>query len=330
MAVIEDVLNGVDTTVASLGADIYNAVAGEVLPVVQVSSVLVLALTGANLALQAVPMTLANGMSLMLRIALVFIFVSTFGNFFAIYGVITDAPARFGAIVLEAVTAGTVTNLYEGLDQLYAQALNVGDAVSQNGSFIAGAIAGVVMFLVAALMATISIIVIAAAKLMVGVLIIISPVAIASTLFKQSAPFFEAYVKLALGFSLVPLLSAAMAGFTIATAEIVTPDNLSSVETIGDMVSFIVVMMLGAGLMLQVPSIASSLAQTGINLSAAAASTYMQGRSALKGGRAAGASLRGAGEAAMGRSLAPTASTARRAGYTSVSTVMNLASRMKR
>jgi type IV secretion system protein VirB6 len=334
VAVIDDVLSGVDATVASIGADAFDAVASSVGPVFQVAAVLIVALTGANLSIQAVPMTVPNGISLILRIVVVAIFFSNFGNFFAVYDAVTEAPSRFGATVLGAVTGGTVVNLYQGLDELYGRSLDVGDAISQNGSYLAGAIAGVVMFLISALMATISIIVIAAAKLMIGVLIIIAPLAIVSTMFKQSAPFFEAYVKLALGFALVPMLAAAMAGFTIATASAVTPDDLSNAETIGDMVSFIVVMMLGAGLMLMVPSIAQSLAQTGIGLGAIAFSTYAQGK-ALGAGVASttdsGARFaRGATERAMGKPLARDATAPRRAGFASTNTVISLAQRMQR
>ena len=334
MAAIEDVLNGVDATVATIGADVFNAVAGSVVPVFQVAAVLVVALAGANLIIQAVPMTVSNGISLILRVVVVAIFVSNYGNFFAVYGAITDTPARFGATVLGAVTGGSVADLYQGLDDLYGRSLNVGDAISQNGSYLAGAIAGVVMFLISALMATISIIVIAAAKLMIGVLIIIAPLAIVATMFKQTAPIFEAYVKLALGFALVPMLAAAMAGFTIATAEAVTPADLSTAETIGDMVSFIVVMMLGTGLMLMIPSIAQSLAQTGIGLGAIAFSTYAQGKAAGYGIASAADSgtrfARGAGERAMGKSLARDASSPRKIGYASTNTVISLAQSMQR
>lgn len=334
MAVIEDLLGEIDTTVATIGGTIFNSVAAEVLPIVQVGSVLVLALTGANLAIQAIPMTLQNGVSLMLRIALVYVFVRSFNNFDAVYGVLTDAPAEFGAIILNEVTGGSVTNLYAGLDELYGRALDVGDAISQNGSFIAGAIAGVVMFLVAALMAVVSVIMIGGAKLMIGVLIILGPVAVATALFKQSAPFFEAYVKMALGFALVPLLAAAMAGFTIMSAEAVTPSSLSTVDTIGDMVSFIVVMLLGTGLMAMIPSTSSSLAQTGIGLTAAAAATYVQGRKGLDAGKAGtsatGGAIGGAYRAARGQALDAGASRSAKVGHATVSKVQYLANRLRK
>ena len=86
---------------------------------------------------------------------------------------------------------------------LYLQALDVGQAISQNGSYITGALAGLLMFLVAALMATVSIIVISAAKIMIGVLVIFAPIAIACTLFKVTAPLFDRWVNLALGFALL-------------------------------------------------------------------------------------------------------------------------------
>ena len=144
-------------------------------------------------------------------------------------------------------------------------------------------------------MAVITIIVLSAAKLMLGVLVLVGPVAIASTLFKQSAGLFDAYVKVALGFAFVPMLASAMAGFTILVARDVTPTDLSTVESIGDVVSFIVVMLLGAGLLAMVPSMASSLAQTSIQIGAAASSTFSQlgsaggfGRGALKGASGGG------------------------------------------
>ena len=69
--------------------------AGSVVPVFQVAAVLVVALTGANLAIQAVPMTVPNGISLMLRVGVVAIFLNSFGNFFVVYDAITEAPSSY-------------------------------------------------------------------------------------------------------------------------------------------------------------------------------------------------------------------------------------------
>ena len=290
MAIIQDILTMVDATVTGIAADTYDDILAAVRPVVRAATGLVVVLAGGNLILQFVPLTLQAGISLALRIALVNVFL-VFANLEVPYAALTNAPAELGAGILNAVSGGQVSNLYEGLDDLYSKALDVGQAVSQNGGWLAGALTSVLLFLVAAAMATISIAVVSAAKIMLAILIAIAPLAIVCTLFKHSAPLFEAWVKLAIGFAFVPLLVAAMAGFTIATGYEVAPRDAQTASTLGDLLSFVVVMLLGAGLMLQVPSIAQSLAATNIGLASIGANaarlpgtTYRRTASSLRAG----------------------------------------------
>lgn len=336
MAIIADVLALVDTTVTGIAGDTYGDVVVAVLPVVSSASVLVVLLVGINIATQTVALTTANALSLLLRIVLVNLFL-IFGNLNTVYQALTNAPAELGAGLLTSLSGGTVGNLYEGLDDLYTRALDVGQAISQNGGYLAGALTSALMFLIAALMATITIIVLSAAKIMLAVLIAIAPLAIACTLFKVSAPIFEGWVKLAIGFAFVPLLVAAMAGFTIATGQAVAPPDLSSVESLGDAISFIVIMMLGAGLMVLVPSFANSLAATNIGLAGIAANASGLTRNA--GGRAGGATAAavwGFGSNMLGQKLPHNASRAMKTGNAlgmgargTANMAMKLAGRMK-
>jgi type IV secretion system protein VirB6 len=202
-------------------------------------------------------------------------------------------------------------------------------------SYITGALAGLLMFLVAALMATVSIIVISAAKIMIGVLVIFAPVAIGCTLFKVTAPLFDRWVNLALGFALYPMLTSGMAAFTIYIAEDLTPASLASVETIGDVLSFVAVMMLGTGLMAMVPTIAQSLASTATGLGSIAASTFRTADSVKGYGRTGIASGIGAGRGAAGLDAGGrrpsdarlNGNTAGQIGRSAVQTAVRLASR---
>ena len=334
MAIIADILTQVDAAATAVGASAFDAVAAEVVPVFRVGTVLVVALVGINLMAQAVPMTLRNGLGLMARISVASAFLSSWTNFNAVYGVLTNAPSEIGAVVMNEFGAGS-GNLYEGLDSLYLQALDVGQAISQNGSYITGAMAGLLMFLVAAFMATVSIIVISAAKIMIGVLVIFAPVAIACTIFKVTAPLFDRWVNLALGFALYPMLSAGMAAFTIAIARDLTPASMAAVETIGDVLSFVVVMMLGTGLMAMVPTISQSLAQTATGLGGVASSTFRSANSIAGYGRSGAAGAIGAARGAAGLDAGGrrpsdarlNGNTAGQAGRTAVQTAMRLASR---
>ena len=262
MAIIETSISSFDTIVSSIGDAVSNTVVDADDPVVQIGAVLVIILVGIKPMIQSIPLTLVNGISLMIRISLVFIFVFCFANYYTVYDIITDAPARYGTTVLEAITGEHVDNLYAGLDRLYAESLNIGEAVfAQYGLFIAG-----VIILISALLATISIMIICVAKLMVSVLIILGPIAVATTIFKQTAPIFDSYVRLAVGFAFIPLLAAVMTGITIAVAEYATTGILETATKIGDLVNIIVVMILGTGMMIQIPSIAQSLAKALIGL----------------------------------------------------------------
>lgn len=334
MAIIADILTQVDAAATAVGASAFDAAAAEVVPVFRVGTVLVVALVGINLMAQAVPMTLRNGLGLMARISVASAFLSSWTNFNAVYGVLTNAPSEIGAVVMNEFGTGG-GNLYEGLDSLYLQALDVGQAITQNGSYITGALAGLLMFLVAALMATVSIIVISAAKIMIGVLVIFAPVAIACTIFKVTAPLFDRWVNLALGFALYPMLTSGMAAFTIAIARDLTPASMTTVETIGDVLSFVVVMMLGTGLMAMVPTISQSLAQSATGLGSVASSTFRSANSMAGYGRSGAAGAIGAARGAAGLDAGGrrpsdarlNGNTAGQAGRTAVQTAMRLASR---
>ncbi|UWQ19721.1 type IV secretion system protein [Jannaschia sp. M317] len=289
MAVIEQILGLVDATVIGVAAQTYDGVLTAVRPVVAIASTLTVALVGANLVLQTVPLTVGTAVSLALRITLVNVFL-VYGNITAVYLALTEAPGEIGAGMLSALSGATVTNLYDGLDDLYRTALEIGDAISESGGLIVGAMAGLLMFLVASIMATVAIIVLSAAKIMIAVLIAIAPAMVACTLFRQTAPIFEAWVKLALGMAFVPLLVAAMAGFTISAGAEVAPADMGGIETLSEALSFVVVMMLGAGLLVLVPSFAQSLAATNIAIGGIAADAAGLSRRAV--GRGASATAR--------------------------------------
>lgn len=338
MAIIEDVLALVDTTVTGIAGGTYGDVVTALNPVVAAASVLLVILVGINIVIQTVPMTYGTLIGLGVRIVGINLFL-TYANFDQVYNALTNAPAEIGASFLSSLSDGEITDisggtsaaLYSELDQLYLNALDVGTAISENGGIFVGALTSVMMFLIAALMAVVTIIVMSAAKIMLAVLIALAPVAIVCTFFKQSSPVFEAWVKLAIGFAFVPLLVAAMAGFTIATASAVAPADLDTVETLGDALSFVVVMLLGMGLMILVPTFAQALAATNIGLGAIAANAASYpGRAMRAGGTAArGADnfVRGAAAGASGKGVSDRSSGAAKVGSYAGSGAAGLKSR---
>ena len=291
MGLISKLLDLIDNTVALVGETGFMAIANMVVPVFQTGAVLVVALTGINLAIQAVPMTLRNGLSLIIRLTVVSLFLSSWTSFYTIYDAITNTPTRLGGTIMSTFTgSGDLENLNTGLDKIFGEAQKLANTVSQNGGWVAGAIASVVLLIVATLMSVIAVIVMGAAKLLVATMILLGPIAIAATIFKQSAGFFDAWVRVTLGASLVPVLVAAMAGFAIGASYAITGDMTGEPSSMADLVPILFVLILGTGLIFQVPSIASGLAQASTGLGAVAASTfYLAPRSV----RAARSTVRG-------------------------------------
>ena len=334
MAIISTILGNIDDAVNGAGSNVYSAVAAQAFLVAKAGAILAVVMTGINIMMQVVPISIANGISIIARIGVVFVFLQgagSYSNFHTVFSAITDAPASFGAITLGQFSGGTVPSLNVGLDQLYLKAVNTGQSVMDNGGYISGPIIGIAFWMVAALMAVFTIIILGASKIAVAAMIILGPVAIACTLFKSAAPFFEAWVKLTMGFALVPMIAAAMSGMILWLASKNVPSDLTNVQSVGDLVNFIVIMVLGCGLMLMVPSMASSLSAASINLMAVAgaAAGLAKGGMALdrKGQQVVGGAIDAARNGGAAKAASAASSGATMAAGTAVSLAKKMAGR---
>lgn len=295
MALITDLLTTLDNAVdAAFGASKFTEVVLLVRPLFQASAAIIIATLGINMMLQWRPMSMGDAFSIGIRIALVSIFAFHPGNFFVVYDALSNAPATIGITLLTGTSGGSETSLYDALDGVYVKALSVGNVVADNGGWVAGALTAVLLFLVAALMATVTIIVLGLAKMMIALLAAIAPLMILLTIFPQSKPIFEAWLKMAIGFAFVPMLVASVIGIIMGVADVIDT-NLENAETLAGVISFVVVCLVGTGLLMMVPSTASSLAATSISLGTAMAMAQRQ--ASWAGGKAMGLARGAAGSA---------------------------------
>ena len=281
MALIADILNTVDATAASIVTDsVFTGIAGPLTAIVRLSAIIVVTLLGLNMAIQVVPVTFGSALMIMVRIALIYAFTFSWSNFTIVYNALTNFPAEAGASILSGLNVGSSGSLYDGLDNVFNQIIDIGTTVSQNGGYIAGPIAGLVMFIAAALMAAAALIVLSLAKVMIGVLALIGPIAIACSMLKQTQPIFEAWVKQAIGFAFVPLLATAVIGFILIIFQTTAGQIQANVSTLSDIVGFLLVSFVGTALILSVPSTASAFGATSLSIGAAAVGAYGAGRGA--------------------------------------------------
>ncbi|NRB19808.1 MAG: type IV secretion system protein [Rhodobacteraceae bacterium] len=261
MGVITDILTVVDDAVAGVSEAGFTQIAGTVGGVITAGSALLVVLLGINIVVQIRPMSFGSFFAFGIKIALVGIFAQSWTNFQVVYIIITQVPDSIGTAIISLTGVTTTGGLYTALDSMVSQVTEYGDTIGDNAGWVFGAVLGVVVWVIAAIFAAVSAGIIAYAKIILTLMVVVAPIAILCSLFKPTMSLFEAWSRSIIGYAFMPIAAAGAAGIVIAIAgEIAgsTPDP-DGVDTLNLIFPFIVVLFLAAGIMLAVPSIAMGL-----------------------------------------------------------------------
>lgn len=261
MGVITDILSVVDATVNTVAETGFTQMAGTVGGVISVGAGLLVVLLGINVVMQIQPMSPGSFFAFAIKIGLVGIFAQSWPNFQVIYNIITQVPDSIGAAILDVGGGQTAAGLYAALDAMVSRVTAYGDAIGDRAGWVFGAVLGALVFLVAGAFAAVAAGIIAFAKIVLTLMIVFAPFAIVCSLFKPTLPLFEAWTRSIIGYALMPIAAAGAAGIIVAVAETIASGgpNPDSVETLSLIFPFIVVLILAAGIMTQVPAIAMGL-----------------------------------------------------------------------
>ncbi|MGR3622391.1 type IV secretion system protein [Pseudophaeobacter sp.] len=264
MGVISDILSVVDDAVAGVAQEGFVEIAGTVGGVISAGSALLVVLLGINIVVQIRPMSFGSFFAFGIKIALVGIFAQSWPNFQVVYTIITQVPDSIGSAIISLTGVTSTGGLYDALDSMVSQVTEYGDTIGDSAGWVFGAVLGVVVWVIAAIFAAVSAGIIAYAKIILTLMVVVAPVAILCSLFKPTMSIFEAWSRSIIGYAFMPIAAAGAAGIVIAIAgEIAstTPDP-DGVDTLNLIFPFIVVLFLAAGIMLAVPSIAMGLSGT--------------------------------------------------------------------
>jgi len=136
-----------------------------------------------------------------------------------------------------------------------------GDAIGDGAGWVFGAVLGAIFFVLSALFAAITAGIIAFAKIVFALMIVIAPFMILCSLFKPTHSLFEAWARATIGYALMPVAAAGAAGIIVAIAEAIGDASADpgDVATVSLILPFLVILILSAGIMAAVPYIASNL-----------------------------------------------------------------------
>ncbi|MEM5469774.1 MAG: type IV secretion system protein [Paracoccaceae bacterium] len=261
MGIIRDILSEVDNAIDSVAEAGFIQTAGQIGDVISIGSIVLLMLLGVNVVMQLRPMSFGSGFAFGTKLALVGLFAQSWDNFSVIYGIATDVPNAIGTRILSLTASGDEAGVYESLDSMVNRITAYGDAIGDNAGWVFGAVLGAIFFVLSAIFAAVTAGIIAFAKIVFTLMIVIAPFMILASLFKPTQSLFEAWSRATVGYALMPVAAAGAAGIIVAIAESIgassaNPDNVSTVSLI---LPFLVILILSAGIMASVPYIASNL-----------------------------------------------------------------------
>jgi hypothetical protein len=261
MGIIRDILSQVDTAVDTVAQDGFLDSAAAVGNVITAGAVLLLILLGINVVMQLRPMTFGTAFAFGIKLSLVSIFAQSWDNFQIIYRIANDVPNSLGAAILDLTGTGDEAGIYASLDNMVARITAYGDAIGDQAGWVFGAVLGAIFFVLSALFAAVTAGIIAFAKIVFALMIVIAPFMIITSLFKPTQSLFEAWSRATIGYALMPVAAAGAAGIIVAIAEAIGDASADpvDVETVSLILPFLVILLLSAGIMASVPYIASNL-----------------------------------------------------------------------
>ena len=261
MGIISDILEQVDYAIDTVSQDGFVSSAGAIGDVLSIGSALLLIIIGINVVMQLRPMTFGSGFAFGIKIALIGIFAQSWDSFQVVYTIVTEVPESIGASILALTDSGNEAGVYESLDSMVNRITAYGDAIGDRAGWVFGAVLGAIFFVLSAVFAAVTAGIIAYARIVFTLMIVIAPFMILTSLFKPTQSLFEAWTRATIGYALMPVAAAGAAGIIVAIAEAIgdasaDPDN---VETVSLILPFLVILLLSAGVMAAVPFIASNL-----------------------------------------------------------------------
>ena len=313
MGVITDTLDKVDSVVLGFTEAVFSSFAGEITTLATTMGALGIAIIGANLVLQIHPMTMASGVSFILRFTIVILLARSWANFAVIYDLLTELPNRLGAHVMAIGSGNSISSadgLHGAMDDIVDFISDVATDASNRSSLFGISLVGVLIGLLAALLGCVAVLIVSLGKVGLAFMVAIAPLALLASLYRSTKSLFEAWTQATIGFALIPLVTAGLMGIIVRVAQLVVDQSLDQIETIGDAIGLIVVSLAAIFTMTRIPDIVRSLAGSII----AVGSGFTEGRETLRHGRAsAGRAVQGtalagravAGAAIAGSSLAP-------------------------
>ena len=255
MAILTDVLNGIDDTVSNLAQTTAGSLAGEVAGLLAVLGLMGFFILALNMYLQIVPMALGTGISWTIRFGVIFAAATSAAFFTQMYDAVTDGADGLAGLFLGG------TDLTTGLQSLIDSLLESANTMWDTAGFtdVGLVVAAIVIYVVVVFLTAVSVLVIGIAKIGLAIALGLAPLFIMLLLFGPTASFFGTWTKFTLGFAMIIILTAGIVGSMIALFQSYGADADPS-EGLSGMIELLVVSVSSIFFITQIPTYGTALA----------------------------------------------------------------------
>lgn len=258
MGIVTDIMTTIDTSVMTAGERFFESTAAGMLPVMTIVTTILLVLVGMNMAIGYYQMTARDSIQLALRIILVYFFAFSWSNFGPVYDAFATASGDMAMRFFDVAATTGQDNTYAAMDDFAVQMADTADGVAKAQGSIVRGVLGALFFSLLALLMGIYVLIVGFAKIMLAFLIGVAPIAMVATIFERTKNLFEAWLSSFVGYLMYPIAASSVIATIVAVArqQFVRQEN---VNTISQIIGFLVIVFVGIFALKAIPSAAANI-----------------------------------------------------------------------
>jgi type IV secretion system protein VirB6 len=288
MGLIEQVGTSIDTSLVNYVQTIYIGVYGPIATLLNSMAVLALMFMAVNHLIQFRAINYSIYLHWFLRYIILYFIVTMWMYFQDIYNLFVQIPGDYAALMVKAVASGMkismagtkiganiidpsrITDVYSGMDEFgHAMVWIAKDfirdtSINNIGRSLRNVFLGVLILATGGFFLAAGAIIILVAKVGFMVAISLAPLATVMLMMDQTKHHFESWVRFAVGFAVVPLLTTALMTVVLYLAGQVLAQSGYTVNNKYAIFDFMFIMIAALVLLFQLPTMASTLASASV------------------------------------------------------------------
>ncbi|OCP23566.1 MULTISPECIES: type IV secretion system protein [unclassified Ensifer] len=272
----------VDKTLLAYLETVFGYISGPLGTLLQATALVALLFIAVNHVLQFKQVSYADYLTWGIRYVLISMFALVWGNFSAIYDVITQTPGDYSALLVKGVAAkfvthradildvSTITDEYTAMDAFtYALFWMARDffrdtSIWDIGMSLKNIGLGILMGIIGAIWTAVCAIVIMMAKIGLMMALSLAPLAICMLMLEQTRQYFEAWSRFVFSFLVIPLLLASLTSIVLYVASSLLVESNAGSNNKEAYLMFAVIMIAAFVLIWKLPEMGQAIAGSAI------------------------------------------------------------------